>query len=138
MYLLVNRPKIAFQPGGEAPIKLVKLENHAVQGADAASSEAADSTTDQTDAGDRVVSRSKKGSGAKRKLKVFMQQVAILLDESRQLLPATLLLEGQTDTNNSRGSFPSLLASVPGMLSCRGSGQCRQPAEKGHHAAEHC
>ena len=52
VYLLVNRPKIAFQPGGEAPIKLVKLENHAAQGADAASSETADSTTDQTDAGD--------------------------------------------------------------------------------------
>ena len=52
VYLLVNRPKIAFQPGGEAPIKLVKLENHAAQGADAASSKAADSTTDQTKAGE--------------------------------------------------------------------------------------
>ena len=50
MYLLVNRPKVAFQPGGETPIKLVKLENHAAQGVDAASSKAAESTTDQTSA----------------------------------------------------------------------------------------
>ncbi len=52
MYLLVNRPKIAFQPGGEAPIKVLKLKNHAAQGADAAGSEADDLTTDQTDAGE--------------------------------------------------------------------------------------
>ena len=50
VYLLVNRPEIAFQPGGEAPIQLVKLENHAALG-DVASSESNDLTTDQTDAG---------------------------------------------------------------------------------------